>query len=417
MPLPCRWSLCVKKNMKEIKILFLSNMYPRGTNTMSGVFIHRQVENLVRLGCRVKVCSPLPWVPYFLQNTPSRKGYRQTPAHDELDGIPVYYPRYFCLPGNWFHAFTCFTVYQSVIHIIRKIIVDFKPDIIHAHTATPDGYAGILLKQKISVPLVCTLRGDDVNLYLRYPFTPSLTRKVILGADQILAVSNDLKSRAESLAVPKNEIRVIYNGVNLEEFHLNRESRPAIREKLNIPLNAKILIYIGAIMERKGAAELARAFIGLNRRYPDLYLIIMGNGPMESVLAAEFAATGVNNKVRFMEIQPHREIPKFLNASDLLVLPSYAEGLPNVVVEAMACGLPVVATAVGGTPEAVVDGRTGFLTAEKDARPLADKIGILLDNPLMMKDFGTAALGVAKEKFDSFQNAKKLKKIYEGLIF
>ena len=135
----------MKKNMKEIRILILSHMYPRVTDSVSGIFIHQHVKNLLRIGCRVTIISPIPYVPRILQTNLRRKGYRKTQLVDTIEGVTIYYPRYIRLPGQWFHGLSCYTMYWGIKNTVKQLINNFKPDILHVHVATPDGYVGLML--------------------------------------------------------------------------------------------------------------------------------------------------------------------------------------------------------------------------------------------------------------------------------
>jgi glycosyltransferase involved in cell wall biosynthesis len=158
------------------------------------------------------------------------------------------------------------------------------------------------------------------------------------------------------------------------------------------------------------------AFIYLSKQYPNLHLLIIGNGPEYQYIKEQALKNGLQDKIHLAGVQPHNKIPDFLSAGDIFVLPSYNEGLPNAVLEAMACSRPVVATKVGGIPEAVRNGETGFLINEKDVGSLVNAINKLLSNEKLCTEMGLSGRKVIEQKFSWEYNAKEHIKIYEKLI-
>lgn len=396
-------------------MLILTHMYPDVGDPTAGIFIHHHVRHLARLGCEVIVISPKPCVPKVLAWRYER--YATIPREGWLDGVHVFYPRYIRPPGWMFHAPSCYSMFYGVQGLIAKLIREFRPDILHAHTATPDGYAGLLLKRRFGVPLVVSLRGSDVNVYpYRDRWTYRLTREVISKADRITAVSKALKVSAERIAKPKNDITVIYTGCDLKQFSFNEEARISFRKRLNIPLEAPVLIFVGHVLRAKGVFELLDAFLLVHREQPNLHLLVVGEGEDLKTLMAKPNAARVSRWVHFLGARPHDEIPGWLSAADILVLPSWREGLPNVVIEAMACERPVVATRVGGIPEAVVDGESGILVQKGNVRALAEAIALLVKSGTLRENMGKRGRLVVEEKFTWEKNAEKTVAVYREAL-
>jgi len=403
--------------MKKIKVLILSSMYPRNSNSVSGIFIHQQIKNLSKIGCQIRVISPIPFSPLIFQNNPKRKGYAETPLFDLIENIPIYYPRYLRFPGKWFHCLSCYSMYLGIRKITKKIIEDFKPNILHVHTATPMGPVGLFLKKKFNIPLICSLRGSDINTYPHYNWlTLRQTKGVISKTDQLITVSKALKKEVEKIAIPKHKIQVIYNGCDLEKFRPKQTLRIITRKKLNIPENSDVLIFVGGLKKEKGVNELIESFISLSNKNPNLYLIIIGDGSQKSFLIQKISQAKLENKCHLISQQPHHKIPDLLNASDILILPTYNEGLPNVVIEAMACSLPVITTRVGGIPELIKNGKTGILIDKKDILSLKKSILKLIENKQIRIKMGYNERRIIKQKFSWKKNAENVKKIYEELI-
>jgi len=403
--------------MKKIRVLVLSHMYPRAGDPTAGIFIHHQVRHLKREGCEVMVISPLPYVPKFLSQNKRYGRYRQTPLESNLDGVHVIHPRYMRPPGRVFHAPSCYTMFLGIKKSLDKLIHEFHPQLIHAHTATPDGYTGVLLKRRFGLPLVVSLRGSDVNVYpCRDRLTFHLTRKVISEADRVTAVSGALRLAAEKIICPQKEIAVVYAGCDLERFSFSEAARAAFRERLNIPLESPVLIFIGGLLRTKGVFELVDAFLLVRQEHPELHLIIIGSGEEAKALWEKVVEAKVEKRVHLMGARPHNEIPKWLSAADVLVLPSWREGLPNVVVEAMACERAVVATRVGGIPEAVEDGESGILVDKGNVEALVKAIALLLKDEGRRQSMGVIGRQIVENKFTWERNAIRMTKVYEEVL-
>jgi len=403
--------------MKRFKVLVLSHMYPSRAAPTSGVFIHNHVRHLIALGCEVMVVSPIPYTPSVLATNQRRKVYRETPRQDVIDGVLVIYPRYLRPPGSLFHAPSALTMYAGVLACIGRIVKEFDPQLIHAHTATPDGYVGLLLSKKLGIPLVVSLRGSDVNVYpFRDRWTLGLTKKVLAKAHKVTAVSKALKETAEAIASPRAPIEVIYNGADVKQFTFDPEPRNSIRQKLGISADSVVLIFVGNVLREKGVEDLMQSFCTLARDFQELHLVVVGDGPALDGLVSKAEEVRVGNRVHFVGRRPHHEIPGWLSASDILVLPSWREGLPNVVLEAMACSRPVVATRVGGIPEAVQPGESGILVERGDVRALTEAIAQLICDPVKREAMGQAGRRIVEDRFTWEKNAKRTIALYHEVL-
>jgi glycosyltransferase involved in cell wall biosynthesis len=245
--------------------------------------------------------------------------------------------------------------------------------------------AAILLSKTFHIPCVCHARGSDVNVYpyeSRANFV--LTRYVIENCDVPVATSKALAEKMSSMSRVKRQIRVLYKSVDTKLFS-PAEDKAVLRKQLYITPDAFLAIFVGSLTDDKGIMELIEAWKEVSKRVPEALLVIIGSGPLHDDLVR------VGQSVDVCGTKPNTEVALWMKASDVLVLPSHNEGLPNVVLEAMACGLPVVATSVGGIPEAVVQGETGFLVPPKDHQELAARILALAQNPDLRRSMGIAA--------------------------
>ncbi len=390
-------------------------MYPNRTDPNSGSFIHGQTRSLAQAGCEVKIISPAPYAPQLLCFNEKWEKYAAIPYKDDIDGLPVLYPRFIRVPGKWFHSYSCYTMYFGINGLLSRIIEAEKPDILHAHMATTDGYVALLLRKRFNLPVVCSLRGSDINIYpFRDRRTMNFTKKVLAEADQIISVSHALKRVAESFLKPKREIKVVYNGCDADLFSFNKDYRIKSRKKLGIPMNAKVLVFVGRLQINKGIYELANAFITLAQKYPELHLILIGSGPESEKIKCDFSSWSLQKKVHFLGSVPHGEVCRWLNAADLFLLPSYNEGLPNAILEAMACKLPIIATRTGGIPEAVEEGNTGMLIdLERDNLDRA--ISCLLKNESLARQMGENGRKRVEGEFSWRRNAEKTIGVYQQL--
>lgn len=403
--------------MKKIKVLVLSGMYPRQTNPMSGIFAHQQMKALGEMNVKAAVICPVPYSPKFLWTNPRRRAYGQTPVSDVIDGIPVYYPRYLRPPGRWFHGISSFFIYLAAKPIIKQLAASFKPDVLHTFASTPEGYAGTLIQRKFNIPHVCSLIGSDIEIYPRYkPFTDTLTKRLIKNANALIAVSRLLIQETLSIAIPQREIKLVYMGVDTKKFSYSHEDRVRVRNILNIPLKHNIILFIGSLLKTKGILELIEAFEYLSMQYGGIHLLFVGEGPCRDSLEKKILEFNLDHKVHLVGMKNHNEIPSWINASDILALPSYQEGLPNVVIEAAACSRTVVATKVGGIPEAVQHQSSGLLVNAGSTEELKNALSFLASNPDVIKSMGKKGRAIVEKKFSWAENARRTIAVYKNII-
>jgi teichuronic acid biosynthesis glycosyltransferase TuaC len=403
--------------MRNLSVLLLSGLYPNVTNPYFGIFVHNQVRQLSKAGCCVKVISPVPLVPQLLQFKSKWKTYAKIPEATIIDGIEVIYPRYVRPPGAWFHGISCYTMYAGINKIVRPIIKEFRPDILHAHRATPEGFVGKLLSKKYGIPLVCSLRGSDINVFpYRDRLTMTLTRRVLSNGHRLISVSGTLKAAAESISSPQTPIRVIYNGCATSNISFDGSKRLAHRASLGISQNDKVLIFVGNLIKTKGVFELLDSFSRLSSSRPNLYLIIVGTGSEQNKIEKFIASAALDKRVFLTGAVPHSAVSGWLSVADIFVLPTYNEGLPNALLEAMACGLPAIATRAGGIPEVVEDGKSGILINSQDCNSLSTAIEYLLTHEAVAAEMGMAGKQAVEANFSWERNAAETIMIYKEVL-
>jgi glycosyltransferase involved in cell wall biosynthesis len=242
----------------------------------------------------------------------------------------------------------------------------FKPQLILAYWVYPDGHAALLAARRLGIPCVVGALGSDIHV--RDGLNAWFTRRTIAGIDALLTVSEDMRRTAiTAFGAKPQKVHTIVNGYNTQIFY-PREQQP-LRTKFAIPEDARLIVYVGRFVEAKGLNELLAAFSTLAHDDPKLRLALIGDGVMRDALLEKVQASGVADRVTVTGGLPPQTVAEWISASDLLCLPSWSEGYPNVVVEAVACGRPVVATDVGGTRE-ILDESRGILVAPRDVESL-----------------------------------------------
>ena len=244
------------------------------------------------------------------------------------------------------------------------------PDLILNYWLYPDGYAAVRIARELRVPVVVGAIGSDIRTR-NDPFTIRLVRETMLGANAIITVSEELRQQALTQGVPGEKITAILNGCDTAIFHPG--DRAAARRETCCETSAELLVYAGNLLVTKGLDELLEAFITLAKSRPALRLAMVGQGPFRDSLARRAALAGMEKRVLLPGRADAAGVANWMRAADIFCLPSYSEGCPNVLVEALACGCPVVATNVGGIPELVKKG-CGLLVPPRD--PAALRLGL-----------------------------------------
>jgi glycosyltransferase involved in cell wall biosynthesis len=322
---------------------------------------------------------------------------------------------YLVAPRPW-HVLGGLGMAWSLRGALRRIHRTFPFDLIHAHTLTPDGWAACLTGPRFGVPVVCSIRGSDLNLYPQESrVAHRATRYVLRNCNAIVAVSGALAERAREFCPHGAAPRVIYNGVNTDCF-ARPTDRDALRATLGLPRDKRIVLFVGQCAADKGVPELVEVFSRLRADDPGLHLVLVGNGELlDSVRAQGRARFGSEGLTAPGQV-PHERVAAYCRASDVFVFPSHAEGMPNALLEAMACGLPCVATRVGGIPEAVEDGVSGLLVPAKDPKALHRALGALLSDPEACARLGNAAAQKIASCFSWTHNAEMQLALYRHLL-
>jgi glycosyltransferase involved in cell wall biosynthesis len=357
-----------------MRILTFTTLYPSAARPHHGVFVEDRLRHLVGTGkVTSRVIAPVPWFPFGQAMFAGYGDLARTPREDERFGIPIRYPRYPLIPKVGMTA-APFLLHAATAGVLRRILAGgYDFDLIDAHYYYPDGVAAVMAGRRLNKPVVITARGTDINLIPTY----RLPRRMILWAAAraaaLITVCQALKDRLVELGVPERRVTVLRNGVDLDMFRPG--DRRAARARLG--LTGPSLLSVGHLIPRKGHDIVIRAL----QMLPDARLLIVGEGPAESTLRRLASSLGLEERVVFVGRVPHDRLLEYYYAADALVLASSREGWANVLLEAMACGTPVVATDVWGTSEVVAAPEAGLLVHERSPKAVAEAIDALLAHP------------------------------------
>lgn len=340
-----------------MRILIATSQFPIAGEPNRGRPVYQTVRALAGIA-EVHVLSPIAEYPRWAQ--PRSYLFRAPGPAFAIDNCPVDYLPYPALPAvtRPFNGALC-------ARALHPAVARLRPDVVLSYWLYPDAYGALLAARRAGVPLVAGARGSDIRV--RDAVSRRLTRRVVREADVLLTVSEDLGRLAVSDYGARSErVRVVPNGCDAAIFH--PRDRAAARAALDVPDDAQLIVYVGRLVPEKGLRELLEAARLLAPELPRLHIALVGEGPMHAELTALAAQCCCD--VAFAGAQPPGEVARWMAASNVVTLPSYSEGHPNVLVEALACGRGVVATPVGGIPE-VVDAASGILVAPRDATALA----------------------------------------------
>lgn len=349
------------------RVLVLTGIFPNRGNETWGIHVFQNVRAL-SAHADVRVVAPVPLVPRFLARGRYR-AYTGVARRDDYGGIPVVYPRFFVVPkvGRFLHGFGMFT---TLFPAVAREIRSFRPDALLAYFAYPYGFAAVLFGAVFRIPVVVSCRGGDINHMTAPRLQGRLIVRSLRACRRVLVMSEEMRERTRALGIDESRLHVVGNGVDSAIFA--PADRARAREELRIARDARVLVCVSRLSEEKGIDVLVDAMTRIDD--PAVHLFVVGDGVERSALAARVDRAGLGSRVTLAGTRPHSEVPRWLAAADVVVLPSRTEGMPNAVLEALASGRPVVATAVGGTRELIRDATLGRLVPPGDAAALATAI-------------------------------------------
>ena len=360
-----------------MRILTVTSLYPNAAQPNHAVFVENRMRRVHETGeAEITVIAPTPWFPSKNKMFGTYAVHAAVPKTETRSGIRIDHPRYAMIPKVGMQSQPILYL-RALRRAAKRLIEETGPfDLIDAHYFYPDGVAASRLAAELGIPFTCTARGTDVN---QIPMISEFGRQAVLDvarrASMSITVCEALRQELINLGADGSKVTTLRNGVDLENFHTPTTSRESLKQKFGIPTDAPLVVSVGGLVERKGHHLTIDAVAELE----GVHLLIAGTGAEQSALEARIEGLGVEDRVKLVGALPHQELADFFGAADLSVLASSREGWANVLLESMACGTPVVATSVWGTPEVVAVPEAGLLAMERNAKTLRTQIDALLN--------------------------------------
>ncbi len=341
-----------------------------------GIFVETRLRELLKSGqVQARVVAPVPWFPFQSPRFGAYAQFAATPRFEHRNGIEVHHPRYLLAPKVGMHLapYAMARAAWPTLRQLQRAGFDFQ--LIDAHYYYPDGVAAALLARWSNKPFVVTARGSDINLIARYALPRRWMLDAAAKAAASIGVSQALTDQLVRLGADANKVKTMRNGVDLQRFC--PEPRTGARQQLGLSMQKQYLLMVGNLVELKGQHIAIEAIESI----PALELLLIGAGPLRQSLQATAQRCGVADRVHFIGQVAQDQLKWWYSAADALALCSRSEGWPNVLLEAMACGTPVLATAVSGTPDIVNHPAAGVLLQQRDPAALVAAWQQLMQTP------------------------------------
>lgn len=356
-----------------IKLLTFSSLYPSAVRPNHGIFVETRLRYVLASGeATAVVVAPVPWFPFANERFGAYAKFAQTAREETHNGVRVLHPRFPLLPKFGMSTAPALLAAASISTLRRVIREGYDFDVIDAHYFYPDGVAAAMLGKYFNKPVVITARGTDINVLPRFFLPRALIRWAAAQTAANITVSQALKDEMRKHGVDPGRILVLRNGVDLDRFQpIDRAER-----RRALGLDAFTLLSVGNLIPSKGHHLVIQSLTHL----PEVRLLIAGTGPQRRVYEQLAQALGVSQRVVFLGSVPQVELKNYYGAADALVLASEREGWPNVLLESMACGTPVIATRIAGISEIVAAPEAGLLIDERTSSAIAGAVHRLLAN-------------------------------------
>ena len=403
-------------NRKKPRVLVLASTFPSSIQPIHGVFVKERVKAVAALGeFDLRVMSPTPWFPPLKM---FKRWYppSQIPASETVDGLQVTRPRYLLLPkiGGYYHTQL---MKWGIGRSVARLREEFPFDLIDAHFVYPDGVVGAMLGELYNVPVVMTARGEDMIRFPELPVIGNAIRWGLKRASQLVGLSEELAQKMIENGADPARVRVISNGVDTAKFR--PVPRDEARQRMGLPLDRKIIIGVGYLLERKGFHLAVEALRTVRERHPDAMLVIVGGvsrwgQDYSAEIHEAIRRTGMADHVRLVGARPPEELYLWYSTADLFTILSSREGSPNAPLEALACGIPIVATPIGSIPQLLTNTTLGLMlperSAEAAARGFCDALAMTWDREAIRawsveNSWGSVAKQVAATFRDALREA------------
>ena len=401
-------------------VVMVTTSYPRFPGDSVGTFMEPIAKSVAARGHEVHIVAP--WHP-LVTRSGTEDGvtfhfYKYAPVESlNVFGYAAAMRADVSLRGAAYAAAPLALVagWRMARHVARS----HRATIMHGHWVVPGGVLAAAACP--ALPLVVSLHGSDVYVAEKLGPARRAARAVFRRAGVVTACSSDLGRRAVALGADPGRIVVVPYGVDVDRFRPDSERRAGLRHRLGASNESTVVLAAGRLVRKKGFEYLIDA-MGLLRRDPTIVMVLAGEGDLRAELEARASAAGVADRVRFLGNQSQDQVAGWLAAADIAVVPSVrddsgnVDGLPNVVMEALASGTVLVATAAGGIGAIVQDGRTGVIVAERDAQALAHAVTALASDPERRRQIGEAARQMAAARFGWAETARQIEGAYDHAL-
>jgi glycosyltransferase involved in cell wall biosynthesis len=399
-------------------VVMVTSSYPRFPGDSVGTFMEPIARSIAARGHDVHIVAP--WHPLVSR-----------PSHE--DGVAFHFYKY--APVASLNVFGYAAAMRADVSVrgrayfaaplamaagwrmARMVAKRHRASIMHGHWVVPGGAMAATATR--SLPLVVSVHGSDI--YVAEKLFPArlVAGAVFRAADAITACSQDLAKRAVALGADAARVEVVPYGVDVSRFRPDRGSRDTLRQQLRLSAGDVLVFAAGRLVRKKGFEYLVDALTYLP---PNIMLALAGGGDLNDELVARSASAGVADRVRLLGNRSQDEVAEWLSAADIIVVPSVrddagnVDGLPNVVLEALASGSPLVTTPAGGIGAVVESGKTALIVPERDPERLSHAIGQLAANPALRAALGEAARRLVKERFSWSETARRFEAAYERAL-
>ena len=344
---------------RPVQLLTFSTLFPHDGRPNHGIFVENRLKHLLATGrAKSTVVAPVPWFPSHSPRFGDWAKNAKAGRTEERNGLAIHHPRYLLPPRIGMQVAPAALFAAAALELRRLHAAGVRFDLIDAHYIYPDGVAAVALGRAFRKPVVLTARGSDITHYPEFAGPRRMIQWAMRQAAALISVSSGLRAAMIALGAPADKVKVLRNGVDLSLF---RPVSSALRDEWGV--NGPVLLSVGHLIERKGHHHAIEAV----SRLPGWTLAIVGEGPECGRLRVLAQSLGIEDRVLFCGAHPHTALPAFYSAADVLILASSREGWANVLLEAMACGTPVVASNIPGNPEVVAADAAGLVVRENTA--------------------------------------------------
>jgi glycosyltransferase involved in cell wall biosynthesis len=396
-----------------MKILAMTHNFPNEGNPNHGIFAARQLAEMKRRGAEITVLVPIVWRPPLLGHFRRWAIYdhRWTHQYRDIQAVTVPYLR---PPGAWFLSWEAYAVYLAARPVALQLHRAKQFDVIYARFLHPEGYAAVKLSKLMGIPVIGVGAGDEVNIY------PNRSERFRRGLIHVLeSLDGALASGravADRIAEMTGKTAMPVHGVVDLDVYAPTDNKTSVRRSLGLPSDAFIVLYVGTFKAAKGVYEMIEAFARVQRRVSGILMKICGYGREEPRMLRFIEECDAQATIHIVGEVHHDKVHRWMQACDLFVLASHMEGMPNVVMEAMACGMPVVSTTVGGLPSEVGDCSGVILVPPKDVSALERAMLKIISDRELQNLMSAAARKRAAERFGVQRNAETILTLVHRIV-